>query len=262
MLQQDLLAFSSDAAACPNADTLRAHVLDMLSKAAPSDSALFLPLTPHGVPRPPVTRNRSPADAAHYRLYAVNPARYADWARRSRAITLAQRGAYRDTEVFSTGYRDGSPFYADIVRPQGISKQIVALVTFRGARTGSIHVCRHGRASDFTDDEVEGVRAALPAIALAQAALDPQPTALAAEPLRQLHSRLCVLSARERQIVGLVMRGLSNQEIADHCGTALRTVRNQMSRIFDKLGASNRAELASWATSVADPVLFGAAEPA
>ena len=261
MIEQDLLAFSADASACPDGSSLRAQVLAVLSAVAPCESALFLPLTPHGIMRPPVGRNRTPADVAHYRLYAMNPTRYADWTQRSRDFNAVHRGAYRDTEVFSAKYRDGSPFYADIIRPQGISEQIVAFVTFRDAPTGAIHLCRHGRASRFTDREADAVRALLPTIALAQAALDPLPAALAAEPLARLRSRLSALSDRERQIVDLITRGLSNLEIAALCGTSANTVRNQIAGIFNKVGASSRTELASWATSVADPTLVDGDRP-
>jgi DNA-binding CsgD family transcriptional regulator len=252
MLEHDLLVFAADAVACPGADGLRARVLELLHEAAPYDSAIFVPLSRHGIARPPVARNKPPAALARHRLYAADPMRYADWALRSRQIASAQRGAYRDTETFSRAYRERCLFYTEIVHPQGITKQIVAAVTFRGVRTGSIHLQRHGRAPDFTEREIEGVRSLLPAIALAQAALDPPAPALTSEPRARLRSRLCGLSTREQELVEHVMRGLSNREIATLCGTSINTVRNQLSRIFDKVGASNRAELASLAVSVAD----------
>jgi RNA polymerase sigma factor (sigma-70 family) len=252
MLEHDLLAFATDAGACPGADALRAHVLHILQEAAPSESAIFVPLSQYGIARPPVARNKSPAGTARHRLYAADPVRYAEWALRSRAITTAQRGAYRDSEAFPQTYRDKCLFYGEIVRPQGITKQIVAAVTFRGARTGSIHLERYGRDPDFSELELEAVRGLLPAVAVAQAALDPPTQDLASEANARLRSRLCGLSVRERQLVEYVMRGLSNRDIATVCGTSPNTVRNQISRIFDKLGASSRAELASWAMSVAD----------
>ena len=40
----------------------------------------------------------------------------------------------------------------------------------------------------------------------------------------------------------LVSRGLSNQEIADHLGNSPKTVRNQVSALFDKLGVASRSQ--------------------
>ena len=40
----------------------------------------------------------------------------------------------------------------------------------------------------------------------------------------------------------LVARGLANDEIAERLGIASKTVRNQVSALFDKLGVSSRAQ--------------------
>lgn len=50
------------------------------------------------------------------------------------------------------------------------------------------------------------------------------------------------LSERERQVIGLVAEGLSNQEIGDRLFITERTVRFHMTSIFNKLGADNRAQ--------------------
>ncbi len=55
-------------------------------------------------------------------------------------------------------------------------------------------------------------------------------------------SALPELTARERQVLELLARGLSNDEIAEGLGIAAKTVRNQVSAIFDKLQVSTRAQ--------------------
>jgi two-component system nitrate/nitrite response regulator NarL len=57
------------------------------------------------------------------------------------------------------------------------------------------------------------------------------------------------LTARERQVVAGVASGESNREIARRLGLAEDTVKHHVTNIFDKLGVSNRAELAAYATS-------------
>jgi DNA-binding NarL/FixJ family response regulator len=57
------------------------------------------------------------------------------------------------------------------------------------------------------------------------------------------------LTARERQVVAGVASGESNKEIATRLGLSEITVKHHVSNIFDKLGVSNRAELAVYATS-------------
>ena len=57
------------------------------------------------------------------------------------------------------------------------------------------------------------------------------------------------LTARERQVIAGVATGESNREIATRLGLSEITVKHHVSNIFDKLGVSNRAELAVYATS-------------
>ena len=54
------------------------------------------------------------------------------------------------------------------------------------------------------------------------------------------------LTAREREIAGLVSGGLSNAAIARRLTVSERTVENHVSLILHKLGCSSRAGVASW----------------
>lgn len=57
---------------------------------------------------------------------------------------------------------------------------------------------------------------------------------------------LCTqLSTRERQLLEHAANGLTNSDIAARMQIPLATVKNSMSRIFDKLGVRNRAEAAA-----------------
>lgn len=57
------------------------------------------------------------------------------------------------------------------------------------------------------------------------------------------------LTRRELEIVGLVVAGYSNPEIARKCAISEQTVKHHMSNIFDKVGMYNRVELALFAVS-------------
>jgi predicted ATPase/DNA-binding CsgD family transcriptional regulator len=54
------------------------------------------------------------------------------------------------------------------------------------------------------------------------------------------------LTVREREIAGLVGRGLSNREIAERLVISRRTVDAHVNHIFGKLGLSSRVQLAIW----------------
>ncbi len=58
-----------------------------------------------------------------------------------------------------------------------------------------------------------------------------------------------VLSARECEVLGLVVHGCSNREIAEELGIAHNTVKNHLRSILVKLGVKNRAQAAAYAVS-------------
>jgi DNA-binding NarL/FixJ family response regulator len=50
------------------------------------------------------------------------------------------------------------------------------------------------------------------------------------------------LTAREREIMNLIAKGLTNGQIAEQFVLSEKTVKNHVNRIYSKLGASNRAQ--------------------
>lgn len=77
--------------------------------------------------------------------------------------------------------------------------------------------------------------------ALSRAMRSPEP---AASPEA---AKVATLTAREREIVELVGRGLKTDQIGERLSISEKTVRNHLSAIFDKLGVSDRLELLMYA---------------
>ena len=61
------------------------------------------------------------------------------------------------------------------------------------------------------------------------------------------------LAPRERELIGLVRRGLRNREIAGELGVTEGTVKVYLHSIFDKTGVANRTELAMRADALIGP---------
>lgn len=53
------------------------------------------------------------------------------------------------------------------------------------------------------------------------------------------------LTGREREVAGLLARGLRNRPIAEQLDISEKTVKNHVQRVLDKLGAHSRAEVAA-----------------
>jgi two-component system response regulator DctR len=59
-----------------------------------------------------------------------------------------------------------------------------------------------------------------------------------------IHTRLAALSAREREVLDLILDGKMNKVIADKLGISMRTVEVHRAHIFDKMNVKTAVELA------------------
>lgn len=77
-------------------------------------------------------------------------------------------------------------------------------------------------------------------------ALDCIPAAPALTPLRAAKLEHDGLTEREREVAGLISRGLSNREIAESLSISQRTAGAHVGNILAKLGFGSRAQIAAW----------------
>lgn len=75
------------------------------------------------------------------------------------------------------------------------------------------------------------------------------PPAVAIKPKQRTPraKRGSAVSDRDRDIIALLCRGLSNKQIAEALGTAISTVQNQRLAIMDRSGCSSAVQLGVWA---------------
>jgi DNA-binding NarL/FixJ family response regulator len=116
-------------------------------------------------------------------------------------------------------------------------------------RNGAAGYLVHGR---FEPDELE--RRIL-AVARGEMVLSPAVTPAVFDALRRApgadndprQEGLGALTAREREILNLLARGRSNRDIAEELFITNKTVKNHLSRIYEKIGVHSRAEaMALW----------------
>jgi len=74
-----------------------------------------------------------------------------------------------------------------------------------------------------------------------------EPRMTPASPAQPRDRERSPLSQREREIVALVAQGFKNKEMAEKMFISEQTVKNHLHNIFDKLGVSDRLELALYA---------------
>ena len=152
--------------------------------------------------------------------------------------------------------KDGADIAADVVDgpslpsvsgSTGVPEQLKAselqlpiiFITGHGTIPMSVRAIKGGAVEFLTkpfqeDDLIGAIRQAL---ARDQAAREERAG------LGELRKRLERLTARERDVLALVVRGLLNKQIAGELGTAEQTVKTQRSQMMRKLEVSSVAEL-------------------
>ena len=99
------------------------------------------------------------------------------------------------------------------------------------------------------DAEADDVAAAIRDAYAGEVHLDPQVARLLAQRMRARKEPEPVepLTDREKEVLGLVGKGLANKEIAYRLGITERTARTHVSNILGKLGLASRTQAALWA---------------
>ncbi|MFD0786088.1 response regulator [Micromonospora azadirachtae] len=141
-----------------------------------------------------------------------------------------------------------------VTDPELSGTRVIVLTTFE-LDEYVFDALRHGASGFLTKDTrpAELLRA-IRLVAEGEALLSPSVTRrvvqeFATRPSRvpRPHPRLGTLTDREREVVGLVGEGLSNEEIAERLVVSPATARTHVSRAMVKLAARDRAQLVVFA---------------
>ncbi|MFC9839632.1 response regulator [Rhodococcus sp. NPDC127530] len=123
--------------------------------------------------------------------------------------------------------------------------KIVVLSSF--SETERVHAALQAGATGYLlkNSDPSEISTAIRSAQRDQVHLDPAVARVLARSMRVGHG--VVLSPREREVLVLVARGSSNQEIADTLFISERTARTHVSHIISKLGLASRIQAALWA---------------
>jgi len=115
----------------------------------------------------------------------------------------------------------------------------IIFLTAHGTVSGSVRAMKEG-AVDFLQKPVDedellgGIERALDRSREARASLAEQ---------ARLERRLEALTAREREVLGLVATGMLNKQIAERLGVAEKTIKVHRGRVMQKMAAASVADL-------------------
>lgn len=160
-------------------------------------------------------------------------ARYTDWFQFCDPMTAKLREKRRAAlvdEVIDRSLLLKSEFYNDFLRHEGMYSG-VNLFLFDGNRDmGDFRVWRGARQPEFSGRELEIMDALSPFLTRA---------------LLRNKRYWAGTTAREREVVELVARGCTDQDIARVLGISFGTVRTHINHLLEKRACANRAELAA-----------------
>lgn len=145
-------------------------------------------------------------------------------------------------EIYPLGSTRRARFERHVVRRFGMASLCMVHLPVRGAvHAALVLFARRHRA--FSRALVDALRALAPAIAAADLLHGLLDGAARASAPMQLICTDQRLTPRQRQIVDLVALGRTNAEIGRALGLSVHTARNHLVRVFDRLDATNRAEM-------------------
>ena len=139
----------------------------------------------------------------------------------------------------------------EAIRAEHPEVEIVALTSF--IEESRVTAALEAGASGFLlkDADADDVAAAIRAAYRGEVHLDPAVASLLARGVRDRATARAddtePLTEREREVLGLVARGLSNKAIAGELSITERTARTHVSNILGKLGLSSRTQAALYA---------------
>ena len=234
----DLGAFATAAANAPTLRDYREQVISLLEQVVRFDVALIHALSPRVPLETAVLRGIDP------HLLARSRAR---WDELGDLLSPLRQLANRrlvatDAEAIPASGPTRRRLDALVLRPFGQRSVCMMHLVVRGRVVGAV-VLMSRRADAFSRVQIARLRRIAAIIAIGDALhqrLDDAPAASTPIGLVCDDQRL---SHRQREITEHIALGLTNREIAAALGLSPHSVRNHVVRIFEAIGAANRADV-------------------
>jgi NarL family two-component system response regulator LiaR len=129
-----------------------------------------------------------------------------------------------------------------VIRRDYPAIQVIALTSFNDRERVEAALKAGAIGYLLKNVSIDNLAAAIRAASAGQPTLGPEATRALIEAATQPRQPGHDLTEREREVLALLVRGLTNPDIADQLGVSRSTIKTHVSNIIAKLGVSNRLE--------------------
>ncbi len=158
----------------------------------------------------------------------------------------SETNVYKDTNILANDIRKNTNFYINFLKPEDIIYGCGIMITRNSRITGIFNLFRNEKSGDFNEKELyilnilknhlENMIYNVTQISRANISVSKNIDKFAQE---------FNLTSREAQILNLINKGCSNQEIADKLVISLSTVKKHIYNLYSKTSVSSRGQLIS-----------------
>ena len=167
-------------------------------------------------------------------------------------VARRQAGVAVDREVLGGRGLEATRYYQLLMRPSGGRCTAIVPVCWRGQDV-SVLVLGRGRPN-YDARQLERLQQLAPTLQLCEVSRQARLVAANSAARLACASDAPALTAAEREVLSYLHLGYTNAEIACARGNTPRTVRNQLSSAYAKLGVASRAEAVAVLTYLDDVV--------
>lgn len=148
---------------------------------------------------------------------------------------------FRDSDMFSEEFLSNTEIGRMIHDEWGMSYACKIFLVHNGLLLGKFWLLRQEESGNFQEKELFRLRLLEPLVTRKMYEFHPQNDK--GRYAKKVLTERFGLTDRERQITGLICRGMTNQQIADKLFCAETTVKKHISSIAKKMNVSNRTEI-------------------
>ncbi len=155
-----------------------------------------------------------------------------------------ETSVYRDTNILEDSIRTNTIFFKNYLKPANIFYGCGIIIVKNSRIVGLLSLFKNEKSKDFTDKELyilNILKKHMENMIYNVTQLS-RGNAYMKKTLKSFAKKYN-LTSREKEVLGLINKGCSNQEIADGLVISLSTVKKHIYNLFEKTNVSNRSQL-------------------